>query len=156
MYSYHEMGYRAELKKVIDASPMPTAQRSPLLAMANRSDLATRVGAVLANEQRRGRAGRVPLSLACLAAAALVLAISPLTLVGAPQATSDKRSPSAGFDVISVRKNVSGAKPELTPPLQHGRLRFTNVTVQAIMSLAFYPLDFDHIKNTPGWTSIGT
>ena len=138
------------------AKRLPTAQRSPLLAMANRSDLATRVAAVLAKEQRRGRAGRAPLAVACFAAAALVFAISPLTLVGAPQATSDKLSPSAGFDVISVRRNVSGAKPEVTPPLQYGRLRFTNVTVQAIMSLAFYPLDFDHIKGTPAWTSIGT
>ena len=63
---------------------------------------------------------------------------------------------SAGFDVISVRRNVSGAINELTPPLQHGRLRFTNVTVQAVMSLAFYPLDFAHIKGTPDWTAIGT
>ncbi|HEY3827186.1 MAG TPA: hypothetical protein VGL82_21675 [Bryobacteraceae bacterium] len=47
-------------------------------------------------------------------------------------------SPRAGFDVISVRRNVSGAINELTPPLQHGRLRFTNVTVQGVMSLAFY------------------
>ncbi len=65
-------------------------------------------------------------------------------------------SPSAGFDVISIRRNVSGARPEVTPPLQHGRLRFTNVTVQAIMSLAFYPLDFAHIKGSPDWTAIGS
>ena len=61
----------------------------------------------------------------------------------------------AGFDVISIKQNVSGAVNEGSPPLQHGRLRFTNFTVQGIMSLAFYPLDFDHIKGAPGWTSIG-
>lgn len=65
-------------------------------------------------------------------------------------------SPRAGFDVISVRRNVSGANPAVTPPLQHGKLRFTNVTVQDIMSLAFYPLNFAHIKDAPDWTSTGS
>ena len=74
------------------------------------------------------------------------LAPPPLSLVrGLGQAVP----PGAGFDVISVRRNISGAMPEVTPPLQYGRLRFTNATVQAIMSLAFYPLDFAHIKGSP-------
>ncbi|HKD06213.1 MAG TPA: TIGR03435 family protein [Bryobacteraceae bacterium] len=71
-------------------------------------------------------------------------------------AASGQEAPSgARFDVISIRQNVSGAVNEGTPPLQHGRLRFTNVTVQGIMSLAFYPIDFAHIKGAPGWTAIG-
>ncbi len=61
------------------------AAKSPLLAMANRADLATRVGAVLDSRQRRGRAGTLPVALACAAAAALVLTISPLTVVAAQQ-----------------------------------------------------------------------
>ncbi|HEY4087469.1 MAG TPA: TIGR03435 family protein [Bryobacteraceae bacterium] len=64
--------------------------------------------------------------------------------------------PRAGFDVISVRRNTSGANPAWTPPLQHGKLRFTNVTVQDVMSLAFYPLNFGHIKGAPDWTSTGS
>ncbi|HEY4089236.1 MAG TPA: TIGR03435 family protein, partial [Bryobacteraceae bacterium] len=64
--------------------------------------------------------------------------------------------PRAGFDVISVKRNLSDSRSEVTPPLQHGRLRFTNVTVQAIMSVAFYPLNFDQIKGAPDWTSIST
>jgi uncharacterized protein (TIGR03435 family) len=75
-----------------------------------------------------------------------------LSVVALAQAVS----PGPGFDVISVRRNVSGAINELTPPLQHGRLRFMNVTVQGVMSLAFYPLDFGHIKGTPDWTAIGS
>jgi hypothetical protein len=58
-----------------------------------------------------------------------------LSAVGFGQAVS----PRARFDVISVKRNVSGAMNEVTPPLQHGKLRFTNVTVQGIMSLAFLP-----------------
>lgn len=75
----------------------------------------------------------------------------PLSIVAFGQTVSM----GAGFDVISIKKNVSGAVNEGTPPLQHGRLRFTNVTVQGIMSLAFYPLDFAHIKGAPDWTAIG-
>jgi TonB family protein len=59
--------------------------RSPLLAIANRSDLVTRVHAVLDNHQRRGPAGRLAVALACAAAALLVFAESPLTVVAAPQ-----------------------------------------------------------------------
>jgi TonB family protein len=62
--------------------------KSPVLAMANRADLATRVGAVLDRRQRRGRAGVFPVALACAAAAVLVLTISPLRMVAAPQAVA--------------------------------------------------------------------
>jgi len=66
-------------------SKRPVA-KSPLLAMANHADLATRVGAVLDNRQRRGRAGVLPVALACAAAAVLVVTMSPLRMVAAPQA----------------------------------------------------------------------
>ena len=58
--------------------------KTPLLAMANRADLSARVTAVLDARQRRGRAGALPVALAC-AAALLALSISPLRLVAAPQ-----------------------------------------------------------------------
>lgn len=67
------------------AKRLSVRQRSPLLAMAGRADLATRVCAVLDGHQRRGPAGMLSVSLTCLAAAVLVAAISPLTLVAAPQ-----------------------------------------------------------------------
>jgi beta-lactamase regulating signal transducer with metallopeptidase domain len=59
--------------------------RSPLLAIANRSDLATRVHAVLDNHQRRGPAGRLAVAFACAAAALRVFAESPLPVVAPPQ-----------------------------------------------------------------------
>ena len=59
--------------------------KPPLLAMANHADLGTRVNAVLDSGQRRGRAGRFSVALACVAAMAL-LAMAPLTMVAAPQA----------------------------------------------------------------------
>jgi uncharacterized protein (TIGR03435 family) len=67
------------------AKRLSVAQRSPLMAMTNRTDLATRVGALLDDRQQRGRAGKLTVLLAC-GAAALVITMSPLTLAGAPQA----------------------------------------------------------------------
>jgi len=70
------------------ARRLSAARKSPALAMANRADLATRVGAVLNGGQRRGRAGTLSVALACAAAAVLVVAIGPLTLIAAPQAVA--------------------------------------------------------------------
>ena len=44
---------------------------------------AKRVGAVLDSQQRRGRAGVLPVALACAAAAVMVLTLSPLRMVAA-------------------------------------------------------------------------
>jgi uncharacterized protein (TIGR03435 family) len=63
------------------------AQRSPALAMANRSDLSARVGALLDGKQARGPLGALLVTLACIAAAAIVLTVSPLQMVAAPQGT---------------------------------------------------------------------
>ncbi|MDR3701403.1 MAG: TonB family protein [Candidatus Sulfopaludibacter sp.] len=66
------------------AQRLSSAGESPLLAMANRSDLATRVGAVLDDRQPRGRAGTLTVALACAAAAMLVVTVSPFRMVAAP------------------------------------------------------------------------
>lgn len=67
------------------ARRLASAAKTPLPAMANCADLATRVGAVLDVRQQRGRAGTRTVALACAAAAMLVLTISPLQTVAAPQ-----------------------------------------------------------------------
>ncbi|HZL56243.1 MAG TPA: M56 family metallopeptidase, partial [Bryobacteraceae bacterium] len=65
-----------------------SAAKPPLLAMANRADLTTRVSALLDSGQRRGRVGAFPVALACAAAAVLVIALSPLRIVAAPQSAT--------------------------------------------------------------------
>ena len=74
------------------AKRLSTTQRSPLLAMANRADLAARIGALLDSRQRRGRAGTLSLALGSAAAAALVLVMSPLMVVAAPQSQPPKQT----------------------------------------------------------------
>jgi uncharacterized protein (TIGR03435 family) len=139
------------------------AHGSPLLAMANRGDLAARVGAVLDREQRRGRVGMFSAALACGAAAALVVVVSPLTLVGAPQATSDRLSSEATpkFEVASIRPcDPSGpiAGGRGAPPATSLRL-VCNTVVQLIRSaydtnadgLASKMIPSSPISGGPSW-----
>lgn len=86
------------------AQRLSMASRTPFLGMANRADLAARVGAVLDNRQRRGRAGTFPVALAWAAAAGLVLTISPLRMVAAPQSagTNVRVGPMPRFSVNTL------------------------------------------------------
>jgi TonB family protein len=69
------------------ARRLSASAKSPLLAMAHRADLPVRVRAALDNTQQRGRAGNLAVALACAAAAAFVVTMSPLRLaLAAPQA----------------------------------------------------------------------
>jgi uncharacterized protein (TIGR03435 family) len=66
---------------VVLAQRLSTAPHRPLLAMANRADLTTRVVAVLDSRQSRGGVGPIAVTLACAAALLVVTTISPLRLV---------------------------------------------------------------------------
>jgi TonB family protein len=83
------------------AQRLSSAGKSPLLAMANRSDLAKRVGAVLDNRQPRGRAGTLPVALACAAAAVLVVTVPPFRLVAAPPGPAPQTGPAINLQVRS-------------------------------------------------------
>jgi len=70
------------------ARRLAAAAKSPVPAMASRADLVSRVNAVLDGGQRRGRAGALCVTAAMAAAALLVLTVSPLRIVAAPQSVS--------------------------------------------------------------------
>jgi beta-lactamase regulating signal transducer with metallopeptidase domain len=76
------------------ARRLSAARKSPALAMANRSDLSTRIGALLDAQQRRGRAGRMLLALAGVAAV-IGVAMSPLRIIAAQN--------TGKFEVASIR-----------------------------------------------------
>jgi TonB family protein len=67
------------------AQRLSAASKTTQLAMANRADLAARIGAVLDSGQKRGRAGATAVALAGLSAGLFVATISPLKVVAAPQ-----------------------------------------------------------------------
>src|SRR5262249_41305848 len=80
------------------AEQMTSASRTPLPALARRSDLRLRVAAVLDATQHRGRAGTVCITIALGAAVLLVGVISPLRAV---------QGRSQEFEVASIKKNSS-------------------------------------------------
>lgn len=141
------------------AKRLPTARRSPHLAMANRSDLAARVGAVLDYRQRRGRAGTMLVAFVCAAAAVLIVAMSPLRLVAAPQSKSSPSPRNAQkFEVASVRlidpnSNVNTNDPAFrtTPtvfPSNRLTMRFTNL--QSLIREA-YGVEYQYVVGGPDW-----
>src|SRR5215471_438453 len=86
-------------------------RRSPALAMANRSDLAARIGALLDQRQSRGPVSAF-LVAACAVAVAIVLTMAPLRMVAAPQSATNPT-----FEVASVKLHVGGFdRHTLVPP----------------------------------------
>jgi uncharacterized protein (TIGR03435 family) len=108
------------------ARQLSTAARQPLLAMANRADLSTRVVAVLDNRQSRGRAGTGWIAAVVTAAVAVLVAISPLRLIAAVHTPQTSASPTTKqrYDVASVKPCV--AEPE--PTGARGTYGGTNAT----------------------------
>jgi bla regulator protein blaR1 len=126
-----------------------TKQRSPLLAMVNRADLAKRVGALLDTRQRRGRVGILSAVLACAAAAALVIAMAPLKLVAAPQAASQPLQPA--FDVASIRLSKSDTPgPRFAPGPQS--FAAESATLRDLVLEAYGLKDFQ-VSGGPRWTN---
>ncbi len=97
------------------AERLSAAARTPLLTMANRADLAVRVGAVLDNRQSRGRAGMHSIVLACVAAVALVLTISPLRVGAAQSAASVQTGAVFTVSAPMVVVDVTVKNPAGTP-----------------------------------------
>lgn len=110
------------------ARRLSMARRSPVLAMANCFDLAARVDAVLDSRQKRGRAGAGALILVCTVLFLLLIAMSPVTLVAAPQAASGK----VQFEVASIRP--------MTPDFGAGAAATAGVRVDGAQFHASMPL----------------
>jgi uncharacterized protein (TIGR03435 family) len=105
--------------QLVDLARRLSAGHRPLLAMANRRDLAARVRALLDGRQPRGRAGAWLVAVVSCIAAALVLVMSPMRVVAGsqqPQTTGVRPH----FDVVSVRPCDSNPPPS-PPPSGAGR-----------------------------------
>jgi uncharacterized protein (TIGR03435 family) len=163
---------------VVLARRLSAAPSQPQLAMANRHDLAARVGAVLDSRQRRGRAGAAWVVLAIAASAVLVTTISPLRVVSASAAsaaTADQAAQTSAdgpkFDIVSIKpcenepvtppgqRSSQGGFPSSSP----GRFFIECGTVERLISTAYVqngdPLtnqaarigDVEWLKGVPGW-----
>jgi BlaR1 peptidase M56/Protein of unknown function (DUF3738) len=132
------------------ARRLSAARRSPLLAMANRADLSTRVRAVLDCRQHRGRAGTFSIALTCGGAAALVIAMSPLRLTGTPQS---KPADVQKFEVASIKP---AEQPTADRPVFWGirvdpqQVTYSHQTLLGLIGSA-YEVGPERISGGPDW-----
>ena len=148
----HPFGYADQLVTLAERS---LAQRGrPLLAMANRHDLSTRVRAVLNMRQQRGPAGVRARMTVAIAAVAVIAALAPLRAVAtaagqapAGRQTPAERTPRPQFDVASIRPSSSDSIMNVRP--LPDRLT-ADATLQVLMQYAYGVQPFQ-IVGGPGW-----
>jgi len=119
------------------ARRLSAAARSPLPAMASRADLASRVRAVLDGGQRRGRAGALCVTVASVVAAALVVTVSPLRVVAAPQSAGTEATARMRSETMLVVTPVKVSYPNgnTVEGLVAGDFTVTEDGVQQTISL---------------------
>jgi TonB family protein len=108
----------------------------PLLTLANRTELAARVAAVLDSRQQRGRAGIVCLALVCVTSAVVVATISPLRVATAAQIQAPTQTFSGSLrdplgrllpDARLTLWNISTQQPNETRSDQVGGFTFSGI-----------------------------
>jgi uncharacterized protein (TIGR03435 family) len=138
------VGYADQLVTLAERSLART--RHPLLAMAGRGDLSTRVRAVLNARQQRGPAGvgaRITMTIAAIAS---VATLAPLrTVAGALEQTPAVRPQ---FDVASIKPSPFFDRIMSVRALP-GRLT-ADATLQVLMQYAYGVQPFQLIGG-PGW-----
>jgi bla regulator protein blaR1 len=120
-----------------------------VLSMANRSDLSTRVSAVLDMQQRRGRAGAGCAAAIAMVAFVLTVGISPLRAVDTnedvatsnelrvPAQTSQPLDDIPSFEVASIKLNRSGEWRVSGGFSPGGRYRVTNYPLRSLIAAAY-------------------
>lgn len=105
---------------VMLARRMSKTQTQAALGMANRSDLAIRVSALLDVNQRRGRAGLVAAASAMSVASVVVLAIAPVRAVAQSDRSSAAVAQESGSDKRGTRQHVSPLDQALYEAAENG------------------------------------
>ena len=130
------------------ASRLSRGAMRPMLSMASRSDLSTRIGAVLDSRQRRGPAGVVNASVTIAIAGLVVCALSPLRAVTRAQPPSPGEA--LAFDVASVKPNISRDMRVSVQAMPGGRFTATNAPLRTLVREA-YALQGFQLSGGPGW-----
>ena len=101
------------------ARRMSSAPAAPVLAMASRSQLSTRITAILSSTQPRGRLGLMPSALAVVASVALAITVAQVRAVRAQDrepAGAPVRSADTGPVITGVFGGVVHTLTEAPPP----------------------------------------
>jgi uncharacterized protein (TIGR03435 family) len=147
-------GYADQLVALAERSWAGTPR--PLLAMANRGELSTRVNAVLNGGQPRGPAGvRARIAVATAALASLAM-LAPLRTVASPrrQATAVNGAPTSAQPTVRPQFDVASIKPSAGDGIMNvrplpGRLT-ADATLQVLMQYAYGVQPFQ-LAGGPGW-----
>src|SRR6185437_4169201 len=139
------------------ARQLTAVHKSPLLAMASRSDLSSRISAVLDTRRARGRVGIFVIAFACGLAALAVATLSPARLVAAPSrgyGQQSSRAPLPSFEVASIKRDPSGCGgcQILLDGGDPGRYTSKNVTAKWLIELAYNIKDFQ-LSGGPSWVN---
>lgn len=134
------------------ARQLTAAHKSPLLAMASRSDLAKRVSAVLDRRQARGRVGFFTVVLATVVTALFVLTISPLKLTAAQSGPQARGAAHPSFEVASVKPHKQGDRETFPQFLTGGRFTEAGVPLQLVIAVAYnIPVQSTQLSGGPDW-----
>jgi uncharacterized protein (TIGR03435 family) len=153
-YDSHAFVYADQLVTLAERSLAQTSR--PLLAMANRGDLSTRVHAVLNTRQQRGPAGVWARTTVTLAAVASVAFLAPLRTVavalgqtpaGSPVQATAEHAARPQFEVASIKPSVSDGIMNVRP--LPGRLT-GDASLQILMQYAYAIQPFQ-VVGGPSW-----
>ena len=123
----------------------------PLVGMAGRRDLTTRVLAVLDGEQARGQAGAGRVATAIAAATMLIGAIAPLRAVPqGPAASALSQQPMPAFETASVKPNRTGADEQFVRGDPGGNLTVVNMPLRQLIVFAYQIQGFQ-LDGGPDW-----
>ncbi|MGH9572661.1 MAG: TIGR03435 family protein [Candidatus Acidiferrales bacterium] len=137
------------------ARQLTAANKSPLLAMASRSDLTARVTALLDKRQHRGRAGFFTFAIGGIVTALSVLTISPLKLTAAQPGGRANRASLTSFEVASVKPHKRGDREMFPEFLAGGRFTEAGVPLRLVIAVAYnIPVQGTQLSGGPDW--IGT
>jgi uncharacterized protein (TIGR03435 family) len=142
----HALGYADQLVTLAERSLAQTHR--PLLAMANRGDLSTRVHAVLNTRQQRGPAGVWARIIVTIAAAASVALLAPLRTIASALGQAPAPTARPQFEVASIKPSPLFDRIMSVRPLP-GRLT-ADATLQVLMQYAYGVQPFQLVGG-PGW-----
>jgi uncharacterized protein (TIGR03435 family) len=142
----HAFGYADQLVTLAERSLAQT--RRPLLAMANRGDLSTRVHAVLNPRQQRGPAGAWARIIVTIVAVASVALLAPLRTVASALGQTPAPTARPRFEVASIKPSPFFDRIMSVRPLP-GRLT-ADATLQVLMQYAYGVQPF-RLVGGPSW-----
>ena len=125
------------------ARRLSKGRAAPLLSMADRRTLSTRIASILSTTVARGRVGTLAAALVLTGAAALAAAIAPVKAVGAQPRERDAltiptSTDGPTFQVVSVKPNEPDDRLRVNDwqPVT-GRLVLRNLTPKVVLTFAY-------------------